>query len=712
MNNTKNRLLKTVIVLLILLDFNHKCFSQISLTDKNRLDIHLTTLSLGWVPESVHESNMIFAKPHYTANDWKLYFEEFFAKNYYSNDLSNYLGYPTFFWLGNEVNSKLQTSLEFVFSKHLDSFYTKMNYFTDELKTKPAFVNDINNKISMIANLTAPAYTKLLPSKLDSIDTFLESLILRTQYLKRNKPFGLVDEPYVARIATGVHAIWIRMKPLTQSRIETIINTIQLQPAYASLMRRFNLFVADNNGMSSRDLNFLDTLLSKVPQQIHKLWLMTHSGYLLSPNQLQLYTSFNIEAVNVFSTVGGYRENSFPEDVSQYLVDGFCLVAAHELTHRLDPDYIDIDPVLLNRKRQLVRQAGKNKMNYLRSMLPDGFFETNPQEFIASISNQYIANTDLTLTVALKRFDNGLKEPLNQFNYFADLFSAKSNQTVFYQNNTNAELKSWKVDVKRNSKQQIIGFIRDSIRYKFNLTDSGNVLSYKKVAIGITGQNSQCVGDNKSFSVKAGKGLWKTSNQSIATIDQNGKLNAITKGDVIISFIDTTSGSFDTLNLAVQINNTPSKPEIMKTVDNYLTSNKTTGHIWYNSEIQIVDTSAKFRPDANGYYRLAINENGCISQLSDSYYFLTTAVFSETNYNGSSITCEISENKITIRRKFNSPKNTVIKLYDINGRIVKSICNNNNENIIYINEINSGFYILNIWDQISNKTINKKILVQ
>ncbi len=45
-------------------------------------------------------------------------------------------------------------------------------------------------------------------------------------------------------------------------------------------------------------------------------------------------------------------------------------------------------------------------MNYLRSMLPDGFFETNPQEFIASISNQYIANTDLTLTVALKRFDS------------------------------------------------------------------------------------------------------------------------------------------------------------------------------------------------------------------------------------------------------------------------------------------------------------------
>jgi hypothetical protein len=78
----------------------------------------------------------------------------------------------------------------------------------------------------------------------------------------------------------------------------------------------------------------------------------------------------------------------------------------------------------------------------------------------------------------------------------------------------------------------------------------------------------------------------------------------------------------------------------------------------------------------------------------------------------SSITCEISENKITIRRKFNSPKNTVIKLYDTNGRIVKSISNNNIENIIYINDINSGFYILNIWDQISNKKMNKKILVQ
>ena len=77
-----------------------------------------------------------------------------------------------------------------------------------------------------------------------------------------------------------------------------------------------------------------------------------------------------------------------------------------------------------------MEQAGPYTENYLRDC-GYGFFQDAPQEFFASISNQYFASSEHTLQLGIERFNQGRAEPLNQFLFFADVYSQGSSSTFF-----------------------------------------------------------------------------------------------------------------------------------------------------------------------------------------------------------------------------------------------------------------------------------------
>jgi len=79
--------------------------------------------------------------------------------------------------------------------------------------------------------------------------------------------------------------------------------------------------------------------------------------------------------------------------------------------------------------------------------LKDGFFTKNPTEFIASIGNQWFCDTWNTFDLAIKRFNNGYKEPINQFLFFAKVLSMNSNLVPFYYREENGT-KLVKIDIK------------------------------------------------------------------------------------------------------------------------------------------------------------------------------------------------------------------------------------------------------------------------
>lgn len=151
--------------------------------------------------------------------------------------------------------------------------------------------------------------------------------------------------------------------------------------------------------------------------------------------------------VNIFGTkIGISQENGFPSDVLPHFSDVFGLVAAHEISHVVDAFSVEGCPRTSSsctptpfraRKQSLLEQAGDNDLKYLRSMFGGQFFQNAPQEFFASISNQYFASTRRTLDLAIQRLNTGVaghvySEPLNQFLFFADVYSRGTTSVPFY----------------------------------------------------------------------------------------------------------------------------------------------------------------------------------------------------------------------------------------------------------------------------------------
>ena len=87
------------------------------------------------------------------------------------------------------------------------------------------------------------------------------------------------------------------------------------------------------------------------------------------------------------------------------------------------------DDVLRQRNEELLQDARHNYLNYLRGMFEDGFFQQYPQEFFASISNQWFTDSRKTIIPGLARFDHGYTDPINQALFFADVYSCGMNQT-------------------------------------------------------------------------------------------------------------------------------------------------------------------------------------------------------------------------------------------------------------------------------------------
>jgi len=179
--------------------------------------------------------------------------------------------------------------------------------------------------------------------------------------------------------------------------------------------------------------------------------------------------------------VGSARENSFHNDVPPIYSDLFSLVEAHELNHRVNVGYIEKNDSLRDRQKALLEQAGSDPENCLRSMFKPGFFQDAPQEFFPSISNQYFASSEHTLLLGLKRFTQGRPEPLNQFLFFADVYSRGGSSTLFYTLDTSSNLTREEIPIVRDSQGRITELHIGNRQFKFQLDVNGNVVSVNQL---------------------------------------------------------------------------------------------------------------------------------------------------------------------------------------------------------------------------------------
>jgi hypothetical protein len=124
--------------------------------------------------------------------------------------------------------------------------------------------------------------------------------------------------------------------------------------------------------------------------------------------------------INIWSGNEAEWEDPFPPDAPmRKIVSGFAVVLAHELGHNIAGWAKDHRS---DWETALLTEAGCEPSHYLRSMFSRCFFRDYPQEFGASMVNQWAACSECTLSLALARWDRGIAHPLNQVVYLVWLF--------------------------------------------------------------------------------------------------------------------------------------------------------------------------------------------------------------------------------------------------------------------------------------------------
>jgi len=441
----------------------------------------LFIIGLGWSWEPYNPGSTL---DDYPMNKLGAIFGIRWIDGYISDPTNNYNGQPVFHTF--YPNIELQT------------VYQAFSYIETTTANNPSGLpsllqNDasVRRKYTQAHLLLATATMELSQSSTQrqEIYDFYKNLFSSyPQYFSKNAIYDRGTQSAMAWIRERAYRSFLNSLlyggTLTSNRKNEIATAIGLTDRYLDIWNDFSVLLLDNTDLNQKQKDFIYAYLKVVPQGLHDLHAISVIDDLgtLPPSTPEISLWGKDDGVNIFGfDIGAMQENGFPNDVQAQYSDVFCLVVAHEVNHIVDAFYVSKNTLLSNRKSELIGRAGNNHMNYLRSMLPDGFFATAPQEFFASISNQWFANTSRTLELALVRFNEGYKESLNQFLFFADVYSLGDGYTVFYTMDTQGHIERMAVPINRDQNGHISSLTLNGLTYYFTLDEKGNVLGAQTV---------------------------------------------------------------------------------------------------------------------------------------------------------------------------------------------------------------------------------------
>ena len=290
--------------------------------------------------------------------------------------------------------------------------------------------------------------------------------------------FDQVAYPTATWVRERFWQTWRDCLPLTSQITATMIDIGQLGEGYAAVLQDHGVILLDNLRLGTAQVDFIHRYLDAIPVGLHSLRRISVVDYLgTRPAPISLYGG--PDGVNVFGlAIGDSTENPFPGDVAPTVADIFVSVVAHEVNHVVHSNTIGGSKRLSARRDHLIADAGNEPMNYLRSMITPGFFVQNPQEFFASIANQWFSDSAHAIALGLARFDADYRDPINQALYFADVYSQGENYTWFYRIDATGSILRTQALLGRDLQGRINELTVDNKTYSFELDQDGDVLGY------------------------------------------------------------------------------------------------------------------------------------------------------------------------------------------------------------------------------------------
>ena len=162
---------------------------------------------------------------------------------------------------------------------------------------------------------------------------------------------------------------------------------------------------------------------------------------------------------------------------------------------------------------------------------------------------------------------------------------------------------------------------------------------------------------------------------------------------------NTTGCESPRFKITVWVSAVPQKPEITRDNSNNLVSTLSEGNQWYKDGIAIPNATASlYKPSVQGLYYVKPDVNGCLGPVSNSYYFVTTAVSDLSKDEFIRLSPNPFKDYVYIDFKLKS--NTTISVYilDLNGNIVSENKKISKGYKIDMSRISSGIYFVHAKD--------------
>jgi hypothetical protein len=294
--------------------------------------------------------------------------------------------------------------------------------------------------------------------------------------LRRHNRIDVERQPQLALLRAQLYKnLQDLLRPFDRERF---ITDTGFFGTYAELIRNHGVLVLDNNGLDASQRRAVRELLALIPPSLHRTAHISVYDLLgnpmRGPARARLVGSRGVNIASI--AIAAHADNGFPGDVEAVTVPTFCSVLQHELNHMVDHHSVSGNPKRRATRDTLIARAGSDPEQYLRSMLAPGFFVRYPQEFFASISNAYFADAFQTLLLAVERSESGVDEPLNQFLFFADVYSLGGDETLFVRQTSDCEFSLHTVPIGRDEHGRIDRIRLPDATLRFTLDAGGFVI--------------------------------------------------------------------------------------------------------------------------------------------------------------------------------------------------------------------------------------------
>ncbi len=222
--------------------------------------------------------------------------------------------------------------------------------------------------------------------------------------------------------------------PLDTARVNTLLKTLNFKwtnPDYQKIFTKHHLLLLDNRRLQQDQRKFIKDLLEAtkdVPRYMRRITVKSYLGK-TTPD---ISKAFQGGGVNIFGMSMKPLENGFPKDVRPLRRPVFAIVVAHETAHSFDARMKAVSPSYVSWRKKLLQDAGYDDLQYLRSMIGGKFFQKAPQEFVASMANQWVMDSAHTFEVGVTRWLMGKGEPILQCLFMLDLYGQKKSPAPLF----------------------------------------------------------------------------------------------------------------------------------------------------------------------------------------------------------------------------------------------------------------------------------------